>query len=222
MRGHGTYGLEADVLENGMQCLVFAAGGGEHSETMIPLLAERGLSAMASAQPREYLDLLGGRRWRFTILDASDDAARSLDVLAQIKETCPHVPALVLVRHGDVQTAVGAMKGGAVDCLEIPIQPARLLAAIEPYCGTAVRKSEDLWVPLTRVEQLVLWHILDGRTNRQIADALCRSPRTIEVHRRHIMAKLNAENLIELVKQAMKVGLLDHYGGGAAGARPAV
>ena len=222
MHGHGVCWLETDVLENVMQCLVFAAGGGEHAGTMISLLGERGLSATASAEPRECLDLLGGCHWRFTILDASEDASCSLHVLSQAKKTCPHVPALVLVRNGDVETAVGAMKGGAADCLEIPIQPARLLAAIEPFCGPSVHKSQELWVPLTRVEQSVLWHILDGRTNRQIAELLCRSPRTIEVHRRHIMAKLNADNLIELVKQAMKVGILDCHGGGAAGARPAV
>jgi DNA-binding NarL/FixJ family response regulator len=99
------------------------------------------------------------------------------------------------------------MKAGAADCVEAPIAPARLLAAVAAMRERADRRSDDLRMPLTRGERIVLRHVLEGRTTRQIADLLCRSPRTIEVHRKHILKKLGAANLIELVKQARYAGL---------------
>jgi two-component system response regulator FixJ len=193
---------------------MFATGAGEIAERVTSLLGERGIRMTRPAEPRECLDLLGGRRWRFLIVDAGDDVPGSLDVLSRARGMCRDVPALVLVRRGDVKTAVQAMKAGAFDCVETPIRPACLLAAIAPFCGPPDRTSEELWVHLTRVEQTVLWHILDGRTNRQIADQLCRSPRTVEVHRKHVMAKLNAGNLIELVRHAMRAGMIGVGNGG--------
>ena len=159
-----------------------------------------------SAELRECLDLLGGRRWRFLILNASDNAPGSLDVLSRAHQSCPDVPVLVLVRRGDVQTAVRAMKTGAADCVETSVECDRLLAAVAGLCGREDRSSHDLWLHLTRGERIVLWHILAGRTNRQIGEALCRSARTVEVHRHHIMKKLGATTLVELVKRALRVG----------------
>jgi DNA-binding CsgD family transcriptional regulator len=53
------------------------------------------------------------------------------------------------------------------------------------------------------MERTVLGYLLEGHTNREIADAMCRSPRTIEVHRRHIMKKFGAANLVELLRQTL-------------------
>lgn len=208
MRGHNRGWRETDVLESAMQCLMFAGRGEGDAQGMIALLGERGFSVTQCAELRECLNLLCRRPWRLAVFDASG-AADSLEVLAQAREACPRIPALILVREGDVRTAVQAMKAGATDCLETPVRPARLLAAVAPFSEHPDRPSGEPCMGLTRVEQVVLGHILDGRTNRQIADALCRSPRTVEVHRRHVMTKLRAANLIDLVRQAMRAGMLD-------------
>ena len=181
-------------------------------------IQERGVRVTRSARPRECLDLFGRRPWRFLIVNAGGDIPSALDVLARAREARPDIPALMLVRRGDVGTTVQAMKAGAVNCLETPIQPGGLLAVVAPLCGAPDPESDEPWLPLTHVERTVLWHMLAGRTNRQIAGALCRSPRTIEVHRRHVMVKLHAANLIDLVRQAMKVGMLDSSGSQIAGA----
>jgi len=62
---------------------------------------------------------------------------------------------------------------------------------------------------LTRTEMKVLHFILDGKSNKEIANELHRSVRTVEVHRSHIMRKLGVDNLVELVKQAAAMGLVD-------------
>ncbi|MDI6451629.1 LuxR C-terminal-related transcriptional regulator [Anaerobaca lacustris] len=74
------------------------------------------------------------------------------------------------------------------------------LDQINPWPSNAVMQ-------LTPVATTVLQHILKGRTNRQIAEALRRSPRTIEVHRRHIMRKLGASTIVDLIRAASARGL---------------
>ena len=67
----------------------------------------------------------------------------------------------------------------------------------------------NLYKPLTKTEIKVLHLILDGKGNKEIARILYRSVRTIEVHRWHIMRKMNVNNLVDLVKRAASMGLLD-------------
>ncbi len=69
---------------------------------------------------------------------------------------------------------------------------------------------------LTRTEAKVLKMVLAGRSNKEIATLLNRSPRTVETHRAHLMEKLGAENLVELTKRAAIMGLLDLGGGSGA------
>ena len=63
-------------------------------------------------------------------------------------------------------------------------------------------------VALSEMEAAVLYALLEGKTNREIATVLHRSPRTVEVHRRNIMRKLEASNVVQLVKRAAVLGLL--------------
>jgi len=160
---------------------------------------------MQSVKPDECLDLLGTCAWRLLVLDATDRTDSVLDVLSKSRRVYPDVPALVLVRHGDTQTAVQAMKAGASDCLEMPAEPALLQAAVESLCRHTPPKPVGRRAALTHAEQVVLGHILEGRTNQEIANLLCRSTRTIEVHRRHLMTKLGAGNLVDLVKRSMQM-----------------
>jgi two-component system response regulator FixJ len=152
----------------------------------------------------ECFDLLARHPWGCLVL-AADGATRDvLDVLTRCRRTYPEVPPLVLVKHGDIDTTVQMMKAGAADCMETPVETGRLLAAVTTLCRRAGGESRSYRAHLTRMERTVLGHILEGHTNREIAQLLCRSPRTIEVHRRHIMRKLGATNLVDLVKQMMR------------------
>ncbi len=73
----------------------------------------------------------------------------------------------------------------------------------------STRANPRLTKSLTRTEINVLRFILDGKSNKEIAHLLHRSVRTIEVHRSHIMRKFSVDNLVDLVKQAAMMGLID-------------
>jgi two-component system, LuxR family, response regulator FixJ len=185
-----------------MRCLMFAEERAETTETLASLLGECGLGVTLCAEQEDWLGSLGAHRWQTLVIDASRESHGVTGLLAQSRQACPETPVLILVRQGDTATAVRAVKAGAANCIEIPITPARRHAVRDILCGQTDHALQDLWACLTPVEQTVLRHVLSSRTNRQIAELLKRSPRTIEVHRRHIMEKLDAGNLVELVKQA--------------------
>lgn len=197
-----------DMDENVLECLVFAGPGNAMAEILRSALGEWGIRIMRSMKAEECLDRLGSGRWSCLVVDAHGRSAVALDVLSQCRRVYPDVPALVLVGHGETRTAVQAMQAGAADCIEKPIETARLASAIRAVCRQAGHEALEGWARLTRMERIVLEHILEGCTNQQIAEVLCRSSRTIEVHRRNIMVKLDAANLVDLVKRSMQVNEL--------------
>ncbi len=200
------------MSESRAKCLVYACA--ETAGTLAVLLQERGIGMTRPADAGQCLNLLAARSWRFLVVDASGEGGLWLRLVPQARGVCPTVPVLVLVPEGDTETAVRAIKVGAADCIESPVTMARLRPALDSLEGQAGGEFYDLWVRLTPVQRTILWHVLSSRTNREIADLLKRSRRTVEVHRRRIMEKLGAANLVELVKQAMRAGILDGPAGG--------
>jgi len=192
-----------DGHEKVVDGLLFAPARAATVHALAALLAARGIGTRQSTTLDECLDQLDVHSWRFLILDASRQPRSVLDVLAQAQEARPQVPAFVLVSRGDIETAVQVTKAGAADCLETPLAAARLRSFADALHEEVDRASDGPWARLTPVEQVILRQILHGRTNRQIADQLSRSPRTVEVHRCHIMAKLGATSLVALVKKTM-------------------
>jgi two-component system response regulator FixJ len=120
--------------------------------------------------------------------------------------------------HGDVPLAVEAMKLGAVDFLEKPFEDDRLIGMIEGairQAGPAV-KSEALAHDIaTRIaslsprERQVMEGLIAGLSNKLIARDYDISPRTIEVYRANVMTKMQANSLSELVRLAMRAGMLN-------------
>ena len=173
------------------ECLLFARDGEGTVDTLVAVLGERGIRVTWSTALDTCFDLLATHRWRFLILDGDGASGEPFDVLARCRRGYPDIPVLVLVEHGDMKTAVEVMKAGAADCLEKPLEGARLLTAVTAL-GQRMPLGALGQTRLTPTERTVLGHVLEGHTNQQIAEALCRSCRTIEVHRRHIMKKLGA------------------------------
>jgi two-component system response regulator FixJ len=205
-------GVEAeDMRESVARCLIFPADGA--AAAVAASLGEQGIRVAQCAQRGECLDLLRLHRWPLLIIDAHGTTRSLVHVLAQSRRACPEVSIVVLVRHGDVEMAVEAMKAGAAECLELPVETARLLSLLDTLPRPVGREGRDRHAQLTPVERVVLQHILDDRTNRQIADLLSRSVRTIEVHRRNIMQKLGAANRVELVRKALCTSMREDDGG---------
>ena len=99
------------------------------------------------------------------------------------------------------------MKEGSLDCIEKPLDGYTLRSKVEGLLDGQGRSSDLDCAHLTAMETLILKSVLEGRTTREIARDLHRSPRTVEVHRKNIMRKLGVSNVVGLVRQALKMGL---------------
>jgi two-component system response regulator FixJ len=165
-------------------------------------------SVSCFARREDCLARLAKKRCDLLIIDCDGDTWDGLEVLAQARQVLPPSSSLVLIKPRDVSTAVRAMKLGAADCLEKPVQEEQLRTAIE--AGLAgVRSCVALPVQaLTPAEGRVLQLILAGKTNAVIGRILHRSRRTVEAHRRNIMHKLGVSTLAGLVMRALAMGLI--------------
>jgi RNA polymerase sigma factor (sigma-70 family) len=124
-------------------------------------------------------------------------------------------PIIFITGHGDVPMAVSTMKKGAVDFIEKPFDQDALKTLVERMLGEARtraseteqrRISEALVAKLTPREQQVLERIVAGRLNKQIADDLGISIKTVEAHRANIMDKLNANTVADLMRTVLAGG----------------
>ena len=129
-----------------------------------------------------------------------------LELLARVRRMAPWLPVVVVSGHGDISTAVRAIKDGAVDFLQKPLDREGLLRVVDAALRRSTNGGGLAGRPLTRTETRVLQFLLDGKNNKQIAGVLRRSERTIEVHRSHIMRKYDAHNLVDLVRRAAVPG----------------
>ncbi len=161
------------------------------------VVASRSQPRVLSPHPRKLL-----------IIDIDGQANRKLELLAECRQLYPYLPAVALVERGQTATAVAAMKAGAADCLERPVEPGRLLSLAETILQRRQSAYQNISEALTKTEARVLDLILAGNTNVQIARQLHRSKRTVEVHRSHIMQKLGVSSVSELVCKAFGAGLI--------------
>ena len=150
------------------------------------------------------------------LLDIRMPEMDGLEVQRTMQEHGITWPVVVLTGHGDVSTAVAAMKAGAIDFLEKPLAKSTLVTAIEAalqsFEGTdAARRRAALAgqriARLTAREQEVLRGLANGLPNRNIAHELAISPRTVEIHRANLMAKLGVRTLSDALRLAFSAGL---------------
>jgi two-component system, LuxR family, response regulator FixJ len=141
------------------------------------------------------------------ITDVKMPGKDGLELLQEARAAFPWIPVIVMTAYGSIPMSVQAVKTGAFDFIEKPVEEEKLLNIVE----LALLKEADLHdplvgKPLTRPERIVLCLILEGISNKRIAYILERSERTIEVHRSRIMRKLGVDNLVDLVKKATAMG----------------
>jgi len=135
------------------------------------------------------------------------------DRIARVEDT---IPVIIITGHGDIRTAVTAMKRGAVEFMEKPVNPDTLLDQVDKAIKRREfelcqrEKAEEVaskFGVLTPRERDVLKHLLAGRPNKIIARELGLSPRTVEIHRARVMEKTGAGSLPRLVRMALAAGM---------------
>lgn len=139
-----------------------------------------------------------------------------VELLRSLKKADLQIPSIVLTGHGDVPMAVEAMKAGALDFIEKPFEEELLIEAVKRAAAQLTDTPDGLddnfavqarLKELTERERQVLSGVVAGLANKTIAYDLNISPRTVEVHRANVMAKMKAKSLPELVRMALSLKL---------------
>jgi len=176
------------------------------------LLGLRGYPVTLFADAESFLDAYRVEWSGCLLIDIRLPGMDGLKLQKRLQETGCRMPAIVMTGHGDVDSAREAFRSRAVDFLEKPIDHAKLIAAIEEAIvrQTAVldqagqrERFDRLLAGLTPREREVMDLVVAGRHNREIAEALGISPRTVEVHKARMVAKLQVENVPDLVRLSL-------------------
>ncbi|WP_298716141.1 response regulator [uncultured Oceanisphaera sp.] len=168
------------------------------------LLKAMGHDSLGWSHPQQFLDELDDNKPAILLLDLAMPELDGLAVQQMLVQRNSTVAVILLTGHGDVPQAVTAMKRGAVDFLEKPIDARRLAAAL----SQAQLKLDQLveqarvrgcFTRLSAREREVVSLVATGLTNKAIAEQLCVAVRTVEVHRASAMTKLEVANMAELL-----------------------
>jgi two-component system, LuxR family, response regulator FixJ len=165
-----------------------------------------------------FLEALPSLDFGCVVSDVRMPGLDGIELLKRMKAGNRTFPIVIMTGHGDVPLAVEAMKLGAVDFLEKPFEDDRLIGMIEAAIRQAepAAKSEAVTLDIaSRIatlsprERQVMDGLIAGLSNKLIARDYDISPRTIEVYRANVMTKMQANSLSELVRLAMRAGILN-------------
>jgi two-component system, LuxR family, response regulator FixJ len=164
-----------------------------------------------------FLDALPALDFGCVVSDVRMPGLDGIELLKRMKLGHSTFPIVIMTGHGDIPLAVEALKLGAVDFLEKPFEDDRLIGMVEAAIRQAetAAKSEAIThdiaariATLSPRERQVMDGLITGLSNKLIAREYDISPRTIEVYRANVMTKMQANSLSELVRLAMRAGLL--------------
>ena len=175
------------------------------------LLTAAGFAVRVHESAVAFLTVLTEVKEGCVLTDIRMPQMNGLELQRHLGEVSAGLPVIVMTGHGDVPLAVEAMKAGAVDFIEKPFGDEVILASIEGALKRKPRVTDPSLVErldsLTPREREVLELLVVGHPNKVIAHRLDISPRTVEIHRAHVMEKMKARSLPELVRTAMQAGV---------------
>ena len=170
-------------------------------------LEQAGFKVSCFSRASDCLEQLRSRPCDLLITDVKLPEMDGIELLTKVKCIIPSLPVLVITGYGDIPMAVKALKAGASDFIEKPLNRKSFLSAVEFALKGNTRPHPLVNKVLTKTEMRILRLILDGKSNSEIAGLRNRSIRTIEDQRRRIMRKLGVDNSVDLVKQVAVVRL---------------
>ena len=182
------------------------------------LIRSAGWSVETFASAQEFLARPGGEP-TCLVLDLELPGLSGLDLQKRMADVGLEIPIVFLTGHGDIPASVRAMKAGAVEFLTKPVDEQKLFQAIreaiERDRGARQRQAtiaelRRRYESLTVREQEVLRQVVSGLLNKQVAAALKITEFTVKFHRGHIMRKMRADSLVDLVRMAESLGIRSH------------
>jgi len=176
------------------------------------LIESVGLEVEAFASANEFLDAITTDAAGCLLLDVRMPGMSGLDLQEQLKQKRVSLPVIMVTGHADVPMAVRALKSGAFDFIEKPFNDQVLLERVqraiefEEQAQTEHAKRAEIdgrIESLTPRERQVMEMVVNGMANKQIAAELGLSEKTIEVHRKHVMDKMRAGNVADLIRMVL-------------------
>jgi FixJ family two-component response regulator len=173
------------------------------------MLRAAGFRVELYATAEHFLDAHQSRSASCLVLEVRMPGMSGLELQEALIRRREYLPVIFLTAHGDVRTAVRAMKRGAFDFLQKPCESDALVTAVREALRCSAHNLADAATRVEIADRLaslspreydVLACVLDGKTNKAIASKLAISVKTVECHRSHIMDKVGAQSVAELVR----------------------
>ena len=186
-------------------------------ESLAFLLDAAGFTVVAFETASSFLEALPGIDSGCVVTDVRMPGIDGIELLRRVKQAKPALSVIVITAHGEIPLAVQAMKLGAIDFLEKPFEDERLIEAIRTAVAdttdraraeAAAAQVASRVNALSPRERQVMEGLVAGLSNKTIARDLNISPRTVEVYRDNVMTKLQAASLSEVVRLAVRAGVL--------------
>jgi FixJ family two-component response regulator len=185
-------------------------------EGLHSLIRSAGWRVETFVSAQEFLGRLGAEAPSCLILDLQLPGLSGLDLQERMAKVGLEIPIVFLTGHGNIPASVQAMKAGAVEFLTKPLDEQKLLQAIQEAIerdrrtrqqNAEIRELRERYRSLTAREQQVMQEVVSGLLNKQIAAELKITEFTVKIHRGHVMRKMRAASLPDLVRMAESLGI---------------
>lgn len=190
----------------------------ELREFLVSLLTREPIDTVACPNAEACINRPADRRPTCALIDLHLKSPDGLEVLRRVAARGYPLPVIALIPHGDARGAVSAVKAGAMDFIETPVDRPMLMEVLDAAFASSRRRTssgEDRaafaarLARLTEREHEVFDGMVSGKPNKVIARDLAISPRTVEIHRARVMHKLEAHSMAELVRCATRAAIAD-------------
>ena len=177
------------------------------------LMESNGIAVQTFATAAEFIASYRAGGLACLVLDVRLPGMSGLELQEYLKREGVEIPIVFVSGHGDVPTAVSALKGGAVDFIQKPFSYRDVLAIIQraferdaQLRERRMRRSQlaERIATLTEREREVMQRVVEGKLNKLIADELAISVKTVEFHRAKVMEKMGADSVAGLVQLMMQ------------------